>query len=117
MNLNPLFEGHAAANTVAIKKGTLWIGAISTVLSFLVTLAISKGWVPEGLISQQLISEISGIIATIILGGGTVATIVSTEKVGFRRSEPEPADRMHVAGMPDKAKPGGSDSRGSFKTE
>ena len=29
MNLTPLFEGHAAANTVAIKKGTLWIGAVS----------------------------------------------------------------------------------------
>ena len=59
-NLTPLFEGHAAANTAAIKKGTLWIGAISTVLSFLVTLAIAQGWVPEGLISQQLISEIFG---------------------------------------------------------
>ena len=46
-----------------------------------------------------------------------MATIVSTEKVGFRRSEPEPADRMHVAGMPDKAKAGGSDSRGGFEAE
>ena len=100
-SLIPLFEGHAAANTTAIKRGTLWIGAISTVLSFLVTLAIAQGWVPEGLISQQLISEISGILATIILGSGTVATVVSTEKLGFRaRDDTDPHERMYVSGMP-----------------
>ena len=87
MFLSSIFLGNELPNAPRWKERSSLLALVSAVLGAATTIAVSLGWIPEGLISEQAIVEISGVISTVVLTILGYTSVATSTRAGPTKKE------------------------------
>ena len=87
MLFRSVFLGNELPDAPRWKVRSSILALTTAILGATITVAVSRGWIPEGLISEQAIVEISGVISTVVLTILGYTSVATSTRAGPTKKE------------------------------